>query len=311
MNRKRSISLRLLSRLGLGLALLVGLCMVMGGLTRPAYAAGTPPVLNLPGPITAEATGPQGAIVTYTATAYDVVDGSVPVNCAPPSGGTLPIGNTTVKCSATDSSGNIGTGSFTVIVQPALTISGISVSASEGSAFSGVVATGMAHGTTGTLTVSIDWGDGSSSMVNVTPATDGSYSVSASHTYYEEGQDTIHITVSDGSVNTASATSSMSVSDAGLTLQQFAVGQGKHLTAGLAALFTDADPAGVASDYQASIAWGDGTASTVSVYKNPLGAGFVLAGQHNYAHKGTYTVTLTLSDQGGSQLSKTASVTVS
>lgn len=190
-----------------------------------------------------------------------------------------------------------------------LTVSGMSVNATEGSVFSGVIATGTANGTTNPLSVSIAWGDGSTSTASITPS-NGSFSVSGSHTYAEEGPETISITVKDGSGLQASTNSSASVSDAKLTLTGFVAGSIGHLKAGLAATFTDADPAGLVSDYQATINWGDGTTSTVTVAKNPLGKGFALASSHSYARKGTYTVTLTISDQGGSKVTKTVKVSV-
>ena len=195
-------------------------------------------------------------------------------------------------------------------VKPVLTASGTSVSATEGSAFNGVVATGTAYGTTTPLSVSISWGDGSSSMISLTPATDGSYSVSASHTYAEEGQDTIIITVSDGSGHSASTSSAATVSDAALTLTLFVARPLGHRLARLTAIFSDADPAGQVSDYTATIRWGDGTTSKVKVVNNPFGQGFALAALHRYAKKGTYSVTLTVTDQGGSQLTKTVTLTV-
>ncbi|MFB7243984.1 VWA domain-containing protein, partial [Streptomyces populi] len=57
---------------------------------------------------TVEATGPDGALVDYPVTAYDNVDGDVPVRCEPPPGSTFPIGRTTVTCTATDRAGNTG-----------------------------------------------------------------------------------------------------------------------------------------------------------------------------------------------------------
>jgi hypothetical protein len=77
----------------------------------------TGPVLALPANITEEATGPDGAVVTFTATASDLVDGSVPVTCAPASGSTFVLGTTPVNCSAADAAGNEGTGSFNVTVE--------------------------------------------------------------------------------------------------------------------------------------------------------------------------------------------------
>jgi len=76
----------------------------------------TPPVLDLPADITAEATSASGAEVTYTATASDLVDSDVAVQCTPASGSMFALGTTTVSCEATDDSGNSATGSFTVTV---------------------------------------------------------------------------------------------------------------------------------------------------------------------------------------------------
>ncbi len=77
----------------------------------------TAPVLTLPAPITAEATGPTGALVTYTASALDAVSGAVTPTCSPASGATFPLGTTTVSCSATDGATNVASGSFTVTVR--------------------------------------------------------------------------------------------------------------------------------------------------------------------------------------------------
>lgn len=77
----------------------------------------TPPVLTLPANITAEATSPNGAAVSYSATARDIVDVSDPVLCDHASGSTFPLGSTTVQCTATDAHNNTGRGSFTVLVR--------------------------------------------------------------------------------------------------------------------------------------------------------------------------------------------------
>ena len=66
----------------------------------------TAPVLTVPADIAAEATSASGAVVTYSATATDAVDGAPVVSCAPASGSTFPFGTTTVHCSATDATGN-------------------------------------------------------------------------------------------------------------------------------------------------------------------------------------------------------------
>src|SRR5262249_27471026 len=86
----------------------------------------TPPVVTVPANITAEATSPAGAGVTYSASAPRNVGGPVPVTCTPASGSTFPLGTTTVTCTATDKAGNVGSASFTVTVKdttaPAITV---------------------------------------------------------------------------------------------------------------------------------------------------------------------------------------------
>jgi hypothetical protein len=76
----------------------------------------TAPPLTLPGNLAATATSPSGAIVSFVASASDLVDGTRPVACVPGSGSTFPIGATTVACSASDLHGNAANGSFTVTV---------------------------------------------------------------------------------------------------------------------------------------------------------------------------------------------------
>jgi hypothetical protein len=77
----------------------------------------TPPVIMAtPGAITREATGPAGASVSWVApTASDIVDGTDPVTCAPASGSTFPLGNTTVTCTAHDAHGNNATPTTLVV----------------------------------------------------------------------------------------------------------------------------------------------------------------------------------------------------
>ena len=82
------------------------------------------PVITSTSDITEEATGPDGASVTYdesALTATDDVDGTISVDggsCTPASGSAFAIGTTVVTCSATDSSGNEGNGvAFSVTIE--------------------------------------------------------------------------------------------------------------------------------------------------------------------------------------------------
>jgi hypothetical protein len=61
----------------------------------------TPPAIQTHANFTAEAFGPGGATVTYTAsTASDAVDGAVSATCAPASGTAIALGHTPVTCSS-------------------------------------------------------------------------------------------------------------------------------------------------------------------------------------------------------------------
>jgi hypothetical protein len=76
----------------------------------------TPPTVEVPASITAEATSSAGAAVSYAATATDLVDGPVDVTCVPASGSTFALGSHQVDCTATDAAGNEGAASFVVSV---------------------------------------------------------------------------------------------------------------------------------------------------------------------------------------------------
>ncbi len=74
------------------------------------------PSLSLPANLTLNATGPTGAVATYSATATDGGSGVATVACSPASGTAFVIGQTTVTCTATDHAGNSASGTFTVTV---------------------------------------------------------------------------------------------------------------------------------------------------------------------------------------------------
>ena len=76
----------------------------------------TPPVLTLPAPINVHGTSASGAVVTYSASAADIVDVADPFVCDHASGSIFPISATTVTCSSTDRHGNMSTGRFQVTV---------------------------------------------------------------------------------------------------------------------------------------------------------------------------------------------------
>ncbi len=77
------------------------------------------PVIRTSGNVTVTATSPEGAVVIYSATAVDNVNGPRPVTCTPASGGVFKVGTTTVTCTAVDQAANKRSVILTVTVNPA------------------------------------------------------------------------------------------------------------------------------------------------------------------------------------------------
>ncbi|WP_224241353.1 ELWxxDGT repeat protein [Hyalangium gracile] len=78
----------------------------------------TPPAVSCPANVTVEATGAEGASVTYSsATASDAVTASPSLTYSHASGASFPLGSTTVTATAKDGAENSATCSFTVTVR--------------------------------------------------------------------------------------------------------------------------------------------------------------------------------------------------
>ncbi len=73
---------------------------------------------------------------------------------------------------------------------------------------------------------------------------------------------------------------------------------------GTLASFTDPDPAAKASEYTASISWGDGT-STAGTISGPTGGPFTVTGSHTYADEGSYPIKVTITDTDNTSNSAT------
>lgn len=77
----------------------------------------TPPVITAPSELSAEATGPGGAALTFTATAVDAISGPTTVTADPASGSTFPLGISSVALRATDAAGNTAQKTILVTVR--------------------------------------------------------------------------------------------------------------------------------------------------------------------------------------------------
>ena len=76
------------------------------------------PVISIPDtPVIAEATGPEGSLVSYTVSATNVAGSSINANCTPQSDTIFALGTTKVDCTAVDEAGNDVRASFNVLVE--------------------------------------------------------------------------------------------------------------------------------------------------------------------------------------------------
>jgi len=157
----------------------------------------TPPTLTLPGTVTRNINAATSTIVTYTATA---ADGPTPITptCTPPSGSSFSLGTTPVSCSATDASGNVATGGFSVVVQDT-TAPTVSITSGPSGAVPSAAATFSFTTNEGTLTCDLDA---------------GGFSACSSPKAYAslaDGSHTFRVRATDAAGNTATATRSWSI----------------------------------------------------------------------------------------------------
>jgi cyanophycinase-like exopeptidase len=164
---------------------------------------------------------------------------------------------------------------------------------------------GNANASPSDYSVTINWGDGSGTMPwTLSPSVDGVYSVSGAHPYSQNGSYTATVTVTDVEGATATATSTVVVGDVYAGVQS-------NLTV---ATFQDSNSSVQASQFTATIQWGDGKQSSGTVVG---GNGvFRVQGTHTYAVDsidqpgGVYAVSVTITDPSGNTLTSSSGVAV-
>ncbi len=148
----------------------------------------------------------------------------------------------------------------------------------------------------------VDWGDGNQDAATVT-GSNGTFSVIDTHTYTEEGSYTAVVTIAGPDGSTQTVSDAVTVVDAALTATQgggyLEPGPNVPLNGVTMAQFTDPNPYALASDFSATIDWGDGS-STAGVISGGNGV-FSVIGSHTYGIQHYYNVTVTITDVGGSQ----------
>jgi len=196
------------------------------------------------------------------------------------------------------------TGTTTVADAPLTATGSAPVTGVEGAPLTATLATftdANPNATVNDFTATITWGDGTTSTGTVVAKVGGGFAVTGTHAYAEEGSYAPVVNIVDHGGSTAQATDVATIADAPLTATG---GPADHGTQGTAlattvATFTDANPHATASDFTATIDWGDGTTSTGTVVAE-VGGGFAVTGAHSYAVSGVYKANVSIVDDGGS-----------
>jgi phospholipase C len=183
----------------------------------------------------------------------------------------------------------------------------------EGIAWAGPVAkftTANPGAVSSNYTATISWGDGTSSAVTVSENSTGVFSVSGTHTYAEEGNYPLGITIDEHGYFLSALQSNAAVSDAPLSASGNPLQAAPAVSfSGAIATFTDPGGALPAGSYKAMVSWGDGTnvAAATIVFSNGV---YIVSGTHIFATPGKFTVNVTISDPGGSQSLTSALATI-
>jgi PKD repeat protein len=265
----------------------------------PDCATNLPPTANPNGPynalvgvsITFDSSGStdaDGTIVSYTWDFGDGTTGSGPS----PTHAYQTDGTFTVELTVTDDGGESGAATTTATITPAP----VPPSANAGGPYSGVVGSvisfngngsGDADGTI--VAYAWDFGDGG--------VADGP---TPTHSYSVDGTFTVTLTVTDNDGLTGTDTATATINPAGGNTPPVARANGPYTgTEGVLVQFSSSgsiDPDGTIVAY----AWdfGDGNSSTA---ENPA---------HAYVAAGTYTVTLTVTDDAGDATSDSTTATI-
>jgi hypothetical protein len=156
-------------------------------------------------------------------------------------------------------------------------------------------------------TVSIDWGDGTTSSGSVATNSDGSFTVTGfpTHTYGTDGTYTVTVSISetgdDHDAATATAVATVVEANRGIVASVPSPPASEGTFSGTIETFTDNGATDPASNFTATIDWGDGTSSAGVVTAGSGPGQYVVSGAHTYADEvsGTFLVTLSEPEGGG------------
>jgi hypothetical protein len=189
----------------------------------------------------------------------------------------------------------------------------VSVIATEGQPFSGATVATVSDpdtaATAGEYSALIEWGDGSTSSGTIN-GSGGSFTVTGSHTYAEEGTYTTKVTVTDTDnlANTASDSNKATVVDAILLPTGITPPGNSSEAYTVTATFFDVNPLATAADFTATIDWGDSTTSTGTV--SGSGSLYSVTGSHFYTTTTGYFVKVKVVDDGGNTVDQQTAVQI-
>jgi hypothetical protein len=157
------------------------------------------------------------------------------------------------------------------------------------------------------FTATVNWGDGTTTPATVTQPMEQPFQVSSSHVYAHVGSFPVtvairHLAATPDVIGASASTmTSATVSDATLT------GAGNIVTAvagvpfsGTVAAFADPNPFARATDFTATIAWGNEATTPGTVTSAP--GGFAVSGSHTFAGSGQIPIRVVVHDAGGSSV---------
>jgi hypothetical protein len=251
-------------------------------------------------------------------------NGNFVVTAAATGGHNFDEGSFTIKVTVSDDAPGTATATgqanATITESDTLTAgTPLSLTPTEGTGFTGTVATFTSSYTgnpASDFIATIDWGDGTTSAGVVT-GSNGNYSVSAGtggHVYADEGTYGIKVTIKDDDPGTATLTltATANVQEGDTLTASSAIGslvEGTTYTGALAT-FTSSYKGNVASDFTATIDWGDGTVTTGTITgsNGSYTVSATGANGHSYADEGTATIKVTISDDAPGTATVTATI---
>jgi hypothetical protein len=161
----------------------------------------------------------------------------------------------------------------------------------------------------------ISWGDGTSSLGAIAgPDSNGVFTVTGSHTYRDDGQFSIIVSISHETAPLVKVSNTASITDAPLIATGVAVTglEAKLLNTVAVAQFLDTGgpESPTLSHYAASIDWGDGTTSTGTIAGPDSNGTLTVTGSHIYDEQFTGTISVTITHGSAPPVTVTSLATI-